>query len=557
MIRVLILIWIPIFSYTQSSQWKSYLPINTANSFNPSFKLQSSHLPIININTHGQGITNEPKIMADIGIIYNGEGNTNYTIDPYNEYHGKCGIEIRGESSQGYDKKSYLFEFWDEDGQDMDTSFLNFPAEEDFILYGPYADRSLINNVLAMKLARDIGQYASWTRFVELIINEEYQGLYVVMEKIKRDKNRVDIAKLNPNEISGDDLTGGYIVRLDKGEYQGWNSKYNAFGTNKKIFFQYVVPDQDEIQEEQEMYIQNYFHRFEEAMVSPDYTNDQGKRYYDYINIRSFVDNFIINELSKNVDAYRFSTYFYKDKNSKGGKIVAGPIWDYNFSFGNADYCGGDQINGWIYEQCDHGGIPFWWSRLMEDPFFQNALRCRWDELRENELATDKLHHAIDSMVLEIGPAADRNFERWPIFGSYIWPNPDYYLTPDHHGEIIETLKNRLENRLVWMDFSIPGVAENCDYYEDFDEMTTETKDLTLDENRVHIYPNPTSSILQIESINTIHNLELYNIYGQKIYEEKSASNTLTVDLTSLSSGTYLLHVRDDKERYSKILIKQ
>ena len=158
-------------------------------------------LQLISINTNGNVIVDEPKVSADLQIKKG---------DSLIEVH-KIGIEIRGSSSQMFDKKSYGFETWDENGEDLDVSLGGFPEEEDWILYGPYSDKSLIRNVLIYDLSNAIGQYATRTDFYELEINESFLGTYVLMEKIKRDKNRVAISK-NKEE----DISEGYILKIDK-----------------------------------------------------------------------------------------------------------------------------------------------------------------------------------------------------------------------------------------------------------------------------------------------------------------------------------------------------
>ena len=158
----------------------------------------SSNLPIVVINTHGQQIPDDYKIIADMGIIYNGEGVRNNLTDPFNNYNGKIGIEIRGSSSQMFPKKQYAVETKDANGNDLDVSLLGFPPEEDWILYAPYNDKSLIRDVLVYKLANDMGRYASRSKFCELVLNGEYMGIYVLFEKIKRDANRVNIKKMEP-----------------------------------------------------------------------------------------------------------------------------------------------------------------------------------------------------------------------------------------------------------------------------------------------------------------------------------------------------------------------
>lgn len=515
--------------------------------FTPPLEFTSSNLPIIIISTNGQAIVDEPKVTADIGIIYNGPGVTNYLSDPYNEYYGVCGIEFRGESSLGFAKKSYGFEMWDSAGNDMDTSFLNFPKEEDFVLHGPYSDKSLFNNVLAMKLAHDLRHYSSRTRFVELVINDDYKGIYVVMERIKRDSDRVDIAKLNLEDTSGDQLTGGYIFRIDKGEDDGWLSKYNAYSSDLKIYFQFFYPDQRNIQPQQKAYIKNYMNDFEDAIASQTFRNPKGKHYLDYIDLRSFVDNFILNELSKNVDAYRLSTYFHKDRASRGGKIKAGPLWDFNLSFGNADYCGGDDVTGWEYYQCV-GSSPFWWDAMLQDTDFINALRCRWEELRLTALHTDSINAYLDSMANYLSGARARNFQRWPVMGIYVWPNSWFYAASSSHDEVMDYMKGWIEDRSIWLDSNIPGVVQDCERYKPpYPGLVTGIEGSIYSRNSFNVYPNPARNVLFIEGNQSIKEVVIINMLGQTVYRENFSSNLVTIDVSSISQkGIYLLSVKTD-----------
>jgi hypothetical protein len=169
----------------------------------------SSNLPLILINTDGQSIKDEERIPAHMGIINNPNGQRNFLTDRYTDYDGRISIELRGSSSTMYDKKSYGFETQDADGENNNVSLLGMPEENDWVLYGPYSDKTLLRNTLPFYIARELGQYASRTAYCELFINDEYLGLYVLMEKVKRDKNRVDIARLKPDDIAGDELTGG------------------------------------------------------------------------------------------------------------------------------------------------------------------------------------------------------------------------------------------------------------------------------------------------------------------------------------------------------------
>jgi spore coat protein CotH len=263
--------------------------------------------------------------------------------DPFNDYDGRIGIEIRGSSSQMFPKKQYGVELWDENGEGIDASLLGFPEEEDWILFAPYNDKSLLRDVLAYKLGRDMGRYAPRTKYCEVVLNGQYDGVYVLIEKIKRDKNRVDINKLDPDEISGNSLTGGYIIKVDKttgSGGDGWFSTYPPANNQngQKIFFQYEEPKSEDIVSEQQQYIQQFIASFENVLAGDNF-KDPVDGYAKYIDVDSFIDYFIINEVTKNVDAYRLSTFLHKQRDSDGGKLVMGPIWDYNLGFGNADYC--------------------------------------------------------------------------------------------------------------------------------------------------------------------------------------------------------------------------
>jgi len=416
-------------------------------------------LPQININTRGNIIVDEPKIDASMTI----------TENDIETYTGNIGIEIRGSSSQLFPKKAYGFETRDAVNEDVDVPLLGYPEEEDWILYAPYSDKSMMRNMLIYDLSRDIGRYASRTKFVEVSINDDYNGTYVFMEKLKRDSNRIDISKLDETENSGEDLTGGYILKLDKADgfnelfYDDNNSFTSAYlpnnaNTGQQIHFLYDYPDMEDITPEQQTYISSYVSDFESALASDEFTStDIG--YAAYIDVSSFIDFFILNELSNNVDGYRLSTWLVKDRNEK---LKMGPIWDFNLAFGNANYCGGANSDVWTYkfnERCpgDFWVIPFWWERLLEDPSFVMQLQLRWNNLRSGPLSDMAILGRIDdyhSLLLGSG-TIDDNFSKWPVLGTYVWPNN---FIGDSHDEEVSYMKDWTSERLTWLDNSISGL---------------------------------------------------------------------------------------------------
>jgi chitodextrinase len=419
----------------------------------------SSNLPIVALDTHGQSIPDEPKITADMGIIYNGPGVRNNVADPFNNYNGKIGIEIRGSSSQMFPKKQYAVETRDVSGNDLDVPLLGFPEESDWILSAPYTDKTMMRDALTFYLSNAIGRYASRAMYCELVLNGVYEGVYILFEKVKRDKNRVNIAKLDSNEVSGNDLTGGYIVKIDKVEgaqTEGWYSDYPPFEDHgAMIYYQYHYPNPEDIVTQQKTYIRDLITGFESRMSRADFFDAQ-TGYPSLIEPESFVDQWILNEIGKNVDGYRLSAYLYKDQDSKDSRLHAGPSWDFNLAYGNADYYSGWMITGWQFQvnhlpefQYDGFKVPFWWETLLTDSMFASLLTSRWRELRAAQLHTDFIYAYIDSIAALLDESQKRNFERWPILGQYVWPN--YYIGTTYKSEVT-WMKNWITNRMLWMD---------------------------------------------------------------------------------------------------------
>ena len=408
-------------------------------------------LPFMKIQTGNQNIVDEPKISGSLQI---------FQEELLIEEH-LIGIEIRGSSSQMFDKKSYGFETWDEMGEDLNASLGGFPEEEDWILYGPYSDKSLVRNVLIYELSNNMGQYASKTKFYELEINGVFQGIYVLMEKIKRDRNRVDISK---NKV--EDITGGYIIKIDKptgdGDWYDENiafaSQYNTTGLlvdTGNINFLYEYPKADDVSDEQKKYIQDYIHLFETALISEDFESIENG-YRQFIDLDSFIDFFILNEFSKNPDGFRLSTYLHKEK---GGKLKMGPIWDFNLAFGNVNYCDGDSPYGWAHrfnDICsgDNWQVPFWWNRFLDDPEYVSLLKERWAILRSEILSSDTVSGRLRELQenLKGSSAIDKNFGKWLILGKYIWPNK---FIGDSYDSEINYLEEWINERFDWLDQNI------------------------------------------------------------------------------------------------------
>jgi hypothetical protein len=447
--------------------------------------LTSSNLPIIIINTNGQTIPNDPKITADMGIIYNGNGARNNITDPQNHYSGKIGIEIRGQSSQMFPMKSYSIELRDAAGKSQEKSLFGLPKEADWVLYAPYTDKTLMRNFLAYTMTNEMGRWAAHCRFAEVVLNGEYIGIYVFMERIKRGNGRLNIAKMGSSDITGDAVTGGYIFSLDK-EPNGWFSSFATPNSTTAATrqYSYVYPKPENIVQQQKDYLKSFVDSFENAVHSQNF-QDPVNGVRKFADISSFVDYFIVNELSRNVDGYRLSSYFYKDRNSLNSKIFAGPVWDYDLAFRNADYCDGSNITGWAYRfnyVCPGDGaglIPFYWYKLVEkDSAFRGQLRCRWKNLKQSSLSEQRINFLIDSVANLTSEARQRHFQKWPVLGQYVWPNPQPIPT-SYEGEVA-ALKEWVHNRLFWLDNNMPNEGACEDWPANFVETM-----------KVEIFPNP------------------------------------------------------------------
>lgn len=513
----------------------------------------SSNLPIIVINTNGVEIPDADKITADMGVIYNGDGIRNNITDPYNNYNGKIGIEIRGSTSQWFPKKQYAVETRDLSGNDLDVSLLGFPQESDWILFAPYNDKSLMRDALTYRIARDMGRYATRSKYCEVVINGEYQGVYVLFEKVKRDANRVNIKKLESPDTTGNALTGGYIIKIDKTDGEnndGWYSNYLPFAQSQfKVFYQYHYPKPDEIAEQQKLYIQNRIFNFETVMKFSSDISDSSTGYPKYIDVDSFVDFILVNEVAKNVDAYRLSTYIYKNRDDINTKFFAGPVWDFNLGFGNADYYEGWKFEGWQIDYLTNPDnmnsgenflTPFWWRKLYEDKNFRDKVYKRWHYLRNNSFATSNVLSYVDSLVTLLDEAKNRNFEKWPVLNQYVWPN--YYVGQTYQDEITY-LKNWITNRLNWLDQNMIGTPTGIETTGN-----NSVSDFELYQN----YPNPFNPNTTINwQTNTAcwQTLKVFNLLGQEVavlVNEFKPAGKFSVDFagTELSSGTYFYQLK-------------
>ena len=411
-----------------------------------------SNLPVVIINTDG-GVTipDDPRVLANMKILYRGPGERNFLTDQNNpaflNYNGRIEIEIRGSSSQVRPKKQYGFTTLMADNvTNNNVSLLGMPDENDWILNGMVFDPSLIRDYLSYNLSRQVGQYASRTVYCEVVINGAYKGLYLLQEKIKADDNRVDVVKIENSDNLFPDLTGGYITKADKttgGDPVAW-TMLSWFGAD--VAYIHELPKPEDVTVQQNNYIQNQFARLEATAFYNDNSIDYG--FPSVIDIPSFIDYMIINELGSNADAYTYSTFFHKDRN---GKLRAGPIWDMDLTYGNDLFFWGydrSKSNVWQFSTGDNDGSRFW-KDLFTNSVFRCYLSKRWNELIQpgQPLNQSNLEAFIDQTVSLISEAVAREYKLWGISGDH----------PQH----IAGIKSFINSRIPWITTSL-GPWEDC-----------------------------------------------------------------------------------------------
>lgn len=443
---------------------------------NAQVKLSETNLPIVFIDVDGKMILREERITAKIKIIDNGTGKTNYADlathpDQKVDYEGYISLKYRGNSSfNSSDKKPYGFKTiakpLEEGGKKVKVSLLGLGKDNDWVLLAPFADKSMIRDVLTFELGRPYLDWVPSSRHVEVVVDGKYYGIYILTERPGKGKNRLNLH--DPGEDGGD-LTGDWRVEIDRDdEDHYYRSKYHPYGrygtvdNTKYITYQYDDPEYEDFADlpaGTEKAIQKSIDDMEDCFAGDNY-KDPVNGYRKYIDVTSFIDYMLSTEFTFNVDGYRLSSHMYKysetrAKNEGLDSRWKCTLWDFNIALGNADYYKGSRTDLWQYEmnsrETDNQLVPFWWKRLIDDPAYQTDLKTRWAQYREGQYADNRIDAKIDSLatLLTSGGAMERNEAAWGMFGRYVWPNA--YVGYSFNDEI-SYLKRWIKNRLTFMD---------------------------------------------------------------------------------------------------------
>lgn len=464
----------------------------------------STDLPLLIIETDEFGISYDQRYWstAHMGIVNNGTGKFNKPSDLFNEYNGLISIRSRGQSSRDFSKKSYRFKLVDKALSDTSFALLGMPKESDWILFGPFTDKSQIRNKLAYDLASQMRNYAPRTRFCELMLNGQSEGLYILTENIKRGKDRVDISKLKETDISGEDVTGGYIFKFDKPD--AFPSGTTIYAKGREI----VYPSAATL--EQQNYLIRFLTTYDSLLLKTNDFSDPLKGFRKYASDTSLVDFIILNELVKNPDAYTFSTYMYKDRDDKDGRIKFGPVWDYDIAFGNSQFQQGFSTSGWQFDVNSRMSI----TRYFQDTEFVKLFRNRWHELRAHRFSNDTISGLIDQLVNQTEFASKRNYEIWPFIDINIFYQA---YKPTSYSNEIEILKTWLAARVEWIDSNVDNI------YYPFKKVGIEE---FAQKSSIQVYPNPFTNELHLNCNlpeKSDVRIEIYSIMGQRKYVYQSS----------------------------------
>lgn len=402
--------------------------------------LTESDLPILLIETQGAKIVQDVKVSGTLAIINNKSG-LNKITDAPNDYNGSIGIAIRGNSSATWDNKPYSVELRNPDGTNNNQPILGLPSENDWVLHPPWVDKTLMRNALVYDLCRELGWYAPRCTFCEVIVNGDYKGVYLLVEKLKIDKNRLNIYKPDPVNI-----TGGYLLemttmsRLDNGEPYAYCSI-----SDKPLAI--LSPKSNELTTAQQTYIETYLNQFESALYNRKYSGTDS--YRNYIDVPSFIDHMLVKEVIRELDVYCASEYFNKDMD---GKLRMGPAWDFNRSLGNYSGANEYKVNDiWMTSTARGTCKVFWGKYLYEDPAFKAEFIERYKQLRTNLMSNASFNAKINAYMKILHQAKDRNYTRWDyaLTTKYNQPQPD---TCDTFEEEVDYVRNWLAMRLDWLD---------------------------------------------------------------------------------------------------------
>lgn len=464
------------FSFSAQAQWWDYNP--NYPPYNTEVQIDSTNLPLVFITVNNEEISRYDKILGHMKVISNHNDSLNYTDTikhpgQHIDFDGPITVKYRGNTSFGSD--------WDYTKKPMNVRTLkeaDLESKKDKVklaglgkdnywtFLAPWQDISYIRDVLTMTLAQNGAAFAPKMRYCEVFIDNIYYGVYILSERATKGKHRLNLWDVGfddqDNEI--EDLSGDFCVEVDRPEGSYYTSKYRPVYTNgseikyKYITYQYCYPDAedfDSLPSGTQQAIDAEIHEMETAFAQDNYTNEE-TGYRNYIDVPSFIDYEIAQEVSNNIDGYRLSTPMYKYSRTHAEETGDNSrwkmcLWDFNIAYGHSfgyyyqpyrkkwRYTANDIMCNWQYD--DTQLIPFYWQKLMKDSTYIKEVQARYSERRRTNYSDRNVIAVIDSLqnLLLAYDAVNRDNEAW-----------------SNHFELwlynLESVKDFTLDRLAWMD---------------------------------------------------------------------------------------------------------
>ena len=375
----------------------------------------------------GEEIPDEPKIPCWLTVQEN---------DGSPQYEGWAGVERRGRSSLHFPKPHLGVELWAGQSESpVGVNLFDMGQDSDWILNGNYADRALFRNKLSFDVYQEFGgteRYATETVLCELTLDGAWLGVFILGERLKRDDDRLVIAE-DPERLGR-----SFVVKSDDGG-GGLLASASTYG---EWFL--VYPRADEATAAEQEGVQAALQAMEDAAFAPD-PGGSDTGLFEWIDFESAVDWILIQEVSKNNDAYFLSVYLWKDLE---GRIYFAP-WDHDLAWGGypVDDCGPE---GWVRVR------PRLIEAIAANAAFRQRLVERWFELRDGPLALDRVLDRVHLYRDVIGAAGWDNFEVWPMEEiHFTWDNTNWLCSVETWGEEMIDIDRWIEDRLAWVDANI------------------------------------------------------------------------------------------------------
>ena len=401
----------------------------------------TSTLPILILDGYGSGKSTDKELYLDAAVMVFEPVDGTASLSNLPTLTTRAAYHLRGQSSATFEQRPYRVEFRDNAEKDADYALLGMPADSDWALVPPFYDRSLIRTPFTYALGKDLGLEAPRTAFAEVYVNYEaralaeadYQGIYWVSELIKNSKVRTNLKQLEEEDTTLPKISGGYIWKFEQFAAEeptltctGSNPIRDSLGAGvggpgvgfpgggsagagnvsaATCWHSLEVVDPEPLNAEQKAWITQYIQQFHDSLHATP-IGDYGA----YIDLPSFVDYFLVNELSRNMDAYVRSAYYFKDRD---GKIKAGPLWDYNFAFGEGSPDVVDPAGGW--QALAGRNVNDWYPKLLADPGFGAAVKARWQVVRAEQFSQASLDEHVSTLIAPLAGAIAKDYAKWPV----------------------------------------------------------------------------------------------------------------------------------------------